>query len=693
MDPVNRMLKSAPFLKILPALIGGILLQWYIQLPLLLLGIALSVCIAVLLIFYLLPLHLQFKLRGAYGLAMFLLLVNLGTLATWNADARNHNTWFWKHSNSDSEILVTIQEPLVNKASTYKALASIEAIKEGNTWVRATGKLIIYFRKDSLPLPVTYGSRIILHNKVQAITNSGNPGAFDYKRYCLFQDIAGQIIVTAKDYRVLSGNAGNYFTRSLFAARDNTIRLLRQFIPGSNEQGVAEALLIGYRYDLDKDLVQAYSNTGVVHVVAISGLHLGMIYGLLIWLLSFLPSINVTQWIKAIVILCVLWWFTLIAGAAPSILRSAVMFSFIVIGQCISRRTNMYNNLAGSAFCLLVFNPFMLWDVGFLLSYSAVASIVLFMKPIYNLFRLENKMLDTIWQLSSVSLAAQILTLPFVIYYFHQLPLLFLVTNLVVVPLSGFVLYGELLLLILSYFPFLATVVGKALGLLILLMNNFITHINSMPFAVWGALQLSPLQSILLFVIIIAVATWLSKKSVAAFLSFLSATLFFCLLRCIDFIEHRVQQKLVVYNVSKHTAIDIIHGHQCSFIADSSLFKDQSLTDFQLKPARIEQRIAPFKNLVIRRNACFSVAEKSILLLNDEKKLYQADNIYAPDVLIISGNPKQDILSHISKIKPKMVVFDSSNPVWKIEKWKKGCDSLHLRFHSVPEDGAFVMDL
>lgn len=639
------------------------------------------------------PVHIRFKFRFVIGFTMLFLVACAGTLTSWYSDARNHATWFWTIPATNENVLVTVQEPLVSKPSSYKALCSVEAVKKENEWRPATGKLIVYFKKDSLPSPIVYGNRVLLHKKVQPIANSGNPGAFDYKRYCLFQDIAGQVLVTEKDYRVLPGNSGSRFNEFLFAMRDNSIRIIKQFIPGNNEQGVAEALLIGYRYDLDRDLVQAYSNTGVVHVIAISGLHLGMIYGLLVWILSSLPSKNTTQWIKAILILCVLWLFTLIAGAAPSILRSAVMFSFIVIGQCISRRTNMYNSLAGSAFCLLVFNPFMLWDVGFLLSYSAVTGIVLFMKPVYGLLNFENKLLDKIWQLSAVSLAAQILTLPFVIYYFHQLPLLFLATNLIVVPLSGFILYGELLLLILSFFPFLASVTGKLLGLLILLMNNFISYINQIPFAVWSSLQVTVLQSSLLFLVIIALTVWISKKSKMALFCSFGAILTFFSLRCIDFLQHCQQRKLVVYNIPKHTAIDIIQGSHCTVLGDSLLFKDQSLNDFHLKPSRVQQRTSPVENYIVCRNTRFSCAEKSILLINNDKHAYAYDKIAKPDVLIVSGNPKKDISSIISKIRPKMVVFDASNSVWKIEKWKKGCDSLHLRFHSVPEEGAFVMDL
>ena len=359
-------------------------------------------------------------------------------------------------------------------------------------------------------------------------TNNGNPGAFDYNRYCLFQDITYQVFLRKDQYFVLADKNRNWLQQKLFEIRNSTIQTLQHYITGEKEQGVAEALLIGYRNDLDKDLVQAYSNTGVVHIIAISGLHLGMIYGLLFYIFSFFKRYKWVHLLKPFIILFVLWAFTLIAGAVPSILRSAVMFSFIVIGEVINRKTNMYNTLAASAFCMLVYDPFVLWDVGFLLSYAAVISIITFMQPVYRWLYFQNKILDKIWRLSSVTISAQVLTLPIVIFYFHQFPNYFLITNLLVVPLSGLILYGEILLLCVSFIKVLATVIGKILYWLILFMNTFIEHINNMPFSVWNNLQINILQTWLLYGFIIAVCIWLLRKSSKAFIISLAFLDWFC---------------------------------------------------------------------------------------------------------------------------------------------------------------------
>ena len=193
-------------------------------------------------------------------------------------------------------------------------------------------------------------------------------------------------------------------------------------IKGDKELGLAEALLIGYKDDLDKTLVQSYTNTGVVHIIAISGLHLGLIYWLLVQLLKPLQRRKYMKWLRPVIIILGLWLFSLLAGAQPSILRSAVMFTCIVIGETIAKKTSIYNSLALSAFGLLCWNPYWLWDVGFQLSYSAVLSIIIFMRPVYNLLYVKNKILDFFWKINAVTIAAQILTLPLSIYHFHQFP-------------------------------------------------------------------------------------------------------------------------------------------------------------------------------------------------------------------------------------------------------------------------------
>jgi len=694
MTPNLIIIKKIPFVRLFLFFIAGVIIEWYLQIALQLLLYALIIPTLYLIVHLVLPLSLKFTFRWLNGVCILLVFAILGSLVTYTHDIRHQARWYQNNYSTESKILVTVDEPLVAKTNSYKALATVNAVSPNGSWQKTDGKILVYFKKGNTQPAIEYGSQLIIQKPLQEITNSGNPGAFDYKRYCLFHDITAQVFVKENDYTVLPTKNINWLYKTLFDLRDGTIHSLQENIPGEKEQGVAEALLIGYREDLDKDLVQAYSNTGVVHIIAISGLHLGMIYAAMVWLFSFFKQNRTSRILKAIIILFVLWTFTLIAGAVPSIMRSAVMFTFIVLGDLLGKRSNMYNTLAASAFCMLVTNPFMLWDVGFLLSYAAVISIITFRKYIYNWLYYQNKLLDMVWGLTSVTLSAQILTIPIVVFYFHQFPNFFLITNFVAVPLSGFILYGEILLLIFSIISPVAKGIGFILGYMLKGMDAFIENINALPIAVWNNLQLSVLETWMLLGIFISICVWLMFRSSKAFITSIALACIFFVSLSFDYIERNRQQKLIVYNVPKQCAIDVIQGNHYSFTGDSILLQDGFLRNFHLKPARNLYRTIPASNTTaLKENQITIIDGKRVLLLTQSipRQIFQTK--IPVDILIIAHNPRIYISQLQQAFDCKLIVFDSSNPLWKIQLWKKDCDNLHLRFHSTPEKGALVMDL
>jgi competence protein ComEC len=684
--------RSAPFVRLLIPLTAGIILSHYLQIPFAIVCIsALIAIIAHLIIRY----SSKFSLRWLNGAAFNLVFICLGCLLIHFQNLRNDPQWIGHYQSQAKSVLVILQEPLTVKPNSYKALAKPGAVLIDQQWQPVKGSILVYFKKDSTPPALQYGSQIIIKKTLQAITNSGNPGGFDYKQYCAFQDIHYQVYLQPKDYIIIGPLQRNAFAELLINTRNSVLSIIRKWIPGETETGVAEALLIGYRDDLDKDLVRSYSNTGVVHIIAISGLHLGMIYGLMLLLLKPFRKQKWMRWVKPLLILLVLWGFSLLAGAAASILRSVVMFSFIVIGESLGRRTNIYNTLAASAFCLLLYNPYFLWDVGFQLSYAAVLSIVLFMKPVYRWLYFKNKLLNAIWQLNAITLSAQALTLPIVLYYFHQFPNLFLFTNFIAVPLSGFILYGELLLLIVCKIPFLCLYTGKMVSFLIRQMNNFIERTDRLPFSVTDYIQISLLQTLLLYIAISCIAWWLLEKKKSGLLTGLLFLLVFFLIRGINLIHRSGQQKLVVYNIPKQKAIDIIEGNAYHFLGDPSLTGAGFLQNFHLKPARVLYGATEEDSLsnTLVSNQLITGQHKSVLVISRPLDFAPVSPKIPVDIIILSDNPRI-YLSRIAAIFDcQQYIFDSSNPLWKIRYWKKDADSLHLRHHTISEQGAFEVDL
>lgn len=675
--------------------IAGILLGRYLPLPFTLLCIIGLVALGLLLLFRFLSLATQYQLRWITGLLFNLLLICLGVSRTYLQDLRHQPNWIGHQLQQTTGILVTLQETPLTKVNSYKALAKAEWIQTQKGWLPVQGNLLLYFRKNKLPPDITYGSQLLVQKTLQPIPNSGNPGAFDYRQYCAFQGIHHQVFLQEGEYRLLATKGLSFFTNTLIRTQTALLTILRKWIPGKKEQGVAEALLIGYREDLDKDLVQAYSNTGVVHIIAISGLHLGMIYGLLLVLLKPFRKYKAIRIIRPAMLLLVLWGFSFLAGIAPSILRSVVMFSFIIIGESLGRRTQVLNTLAASAFCLLIYNPYFLWDVGFQLSYTAVTSIVIFMQPIYRSIYLENPLLRNLWQLNAVTLAAQILTLPVVLYYFHQFPNLFLFTNFIAVPLSGFILYGELFLLLVHKLIFVNAFTGKTISFLILQLNQLIENTHRLPFAVTGNIAFSLAQALLLYGVLIGFAVWISTKKPMALIGALIAFSGIYCIRAVAVIQQKQQHTLVVYNIPRMQAIDIIEGRNFLFRGNLQLQDNTSLANYHLAPARLffgvskpdqpkHTRIAG--NIIAGSRKTILVVDRAITTPPPAEKI-------PVDIIILSGNPRL----HLSQLTQRFIcaqyIFDSSNPLWKIQYWKKDADSLHLRHHTISEQGAFEVDL
>lgn len=696
--------KKAPFTRLLIPFIAGILLQWYLhfRLPVILIA-SLFFTIAYSL-FSIFPIGLRFRLLAIQGLILNGLLISLGLLVTWQNNIRNSEDWYGTAYHDSDLIVVRIDEPLVEKTKSFKANGFVEAIIHKNSVIHCQGKILLYFSKDfagdtihPVATSLQYGDKILISKNLQPIKNSGNPGAFNYERYAAFQQIFHQVFLKEKDWVKTGDKNPSRFKQFIFTAREKILSILRKNITNNKDElGLAQALLIGYTNDLDKDLVQAYSNTGVVHIIAISGMHLALIYLLLVWIFERIPVLNKSRLLQIVFILSCLWLFSLLTGASASVIRAAVMFSFITIGTNFKKRSSIYNSLAGSAFVILCYNPYFAWDVGFQLSYLAVVSIIVFQKQVYNCWYIKNKWADKIWELAAISLSAQILTFPVCIYYFHQFPNFFLLTNIIAVPLSSIILYAEIGLITFSWIPFVGSLIGKIVTWLVWSMNQVVLWVNRMPFAVWQDISSTVLSTWLLYAVVIGFSAWMINKNISMAKGALICLLAFVMVFALGNWQIKNQQKLVVYNVPQRRAIDFINGNDFTFIGDSILLRDAMLQNFHLKPARIALQLTKSRQSLkglFQQNSFFQFNNKRILLVDMPFNFVPPLQKTAIDIIIVSKNPALRIAQLASIFDCGQYVFDASNSLWKIEKWQKDCEELHLRSYSVPEKGAFVLDV
>ena len=273
---------------------------------------------------------------------------------------------------------------------------------------------------------------------------------------------------------------------------------------------VCSALLIGFKDLLDAELISAYASSGALHVLCVSGLHVGLIFIILQYIIVIPENKQYLRILKQMIILSVIWFYAFLTGLSPSILRSATMISIIIMAKFLKRDNYMLNTTLLSAFLLLCFNPFMLTEVGFQLSYLAVIGIVYLHQQLVILFYPTNRLLFHTWQLTSVSLCAQLITFPLGLLYFNQFPNLFLVSNLLVIPLATGIIWVAVGAMLLTMIPYMSVVVFYAWKIpfaLTWIMNRALLFAEQLPFSIVKGIYITVAETWIIY-LIIALFIW-----------------------------------------------------------------------------------------------------------------------------------------------------------------------------------------
>jgi competence protein ComEC len=688
--------KQAPFIRLLIPFVVGILWEWYVPMNTIVIFTGGVCCLICLLLFSRLPVFVRYRHAYAEGIFLFLFFLFFAAWLLQQQDLRRRSEWYGHFAGENSTYLMTIREPLIEKQNSYSTIASVDVVFDKSGYKNTIGNIQVYLKKSETTAALHYGDRIQSNASPQNIRNFGNPGEFDKKRYQFFQQIYQQVYLDDEHYQLLSSGNGISVHEAIYFFRDEILKILKKHITESNGQlGIAEALLIGYRNDLDSELLNAYANTGVVHIIAISGLHLGLIYAVLVWLLSVIPLVKQSKIIQAVVVILFLWTFSLMTGASASVMRSAVMFTVIIIGKTINRNTSVYNALAASAFLLLCYNPYYLWDVGFQLSYLAIVGIVWLQKPIQRKWLPENKWLFKIWEMVSITIAAQIFTFPICLYYFHQFPNYFLPVNLVAVPLSTLILFAEILLLLMSPIQPIAHGLGWCIGKGILCMNGIVGFFNNLPLSKITNVYADTYTTLLLYLFIIFLIFFLFLKKYGFLFGALLIFLIFYFLIFTSHIKFSNQNKLIIYNIPHHFSIDWMNGKNTINVSDSGLVVDQKGMNYFLKGGRHAHGAhqTTVKQMALaKQNYLIHFGTLKILYCSDPELSVSEKKAQHPDLIILHGDANFKLPEWLHRFHPKRIIF-SSNSLWKIAKWKKECEDLALPCFSIPEQGAFIVDV
>ncbi|MBN2892761.1 MAG: ComEC family competence protein [Bacteroidales bacterium] len=598
-----------------------------------------------------------------------------------------------------------IIEPPQEKTKTIQCVVDVEAYKDSTEWKNFSTKSVVYFQKDSVSESFQYGDRIVFQGYLNEITNAGNPAEFNYKAFMQNKGIFATSYSKKGEFIILEHKLGNFFIRSALNLRNNLLEIYRNEGFQDQEFAVLSALTLGYRDEIDKETRQMFANTGAMHILAVSGLHVGIIFLILTTMLKFMDKNKKLRIIRAVIIILSLWIFAAIAGLSPSVSRSALMFSLFVIGKLLQRATSTYNIIFASAVILLFFNPLNLLSVGFQLSYAAVLSIVFFQPYIYKLFLFQKWLPDKIWALTSVSIAAQIGTMPIGLYYFHQFPNYFFLTNILVIPLASIILYlAVLLLIIATIVPFFAGFFSFLLKLSMKTLILGVNFIDKIPYSTTQGISISGIQIFILYAIIISFFLfWIYNRKNLIYL-FLISSIFYLSLNIIDNYKIKTSNQLIIFNTKEALLLNVLKGDENIVITDTS---EISNFNYSAKPYWIKtkspeptvfdldslNKIKYNSNLLRFNNNFFAIGNIKFLLLENSELL----NNYAPqkievDYVILSKNAYIEIPELIELVDFKEIIFDGTNKYWRTEKWEEQCKNQNISCFDITKNGAFAVD-
>jgi competence protein ComEC len=687
--------------------VSGIAIALYIDAfpsPFLVLSILFS-CVTGLILFYIF-LRQNFQLRWISGFLAGASLFLGGYYLVLEKSQRNLLDNLQSSANiCDNVYLCRIEDSPGGKSAILSGSATLLAgMQNTGQWQKMECKVMLSFRSDSISKSLCYGDVILISGIAQAVKEPANPFMFDYKKYLRSQGIIYRIFLENGSWQKSGRRDFNPVRLAAETCKRKFLDVLRKFKVEGREFALVTALLIGEKDYLENETIREFSYAGAIHVLSVSGLHVGIMYVMVDRLLFFMKRGRKSRKLQYLIIIASIWAYALVAGLPSSVVRASLMFSLVAAGNLLKRNAESFSVVASAAFLQLWITPFDLAQIGFQLSYLAVLGIFAFYKPINELISSDNRIVNWTWSVIAVSLAAQLATSPLACYYFHMFPVYFLVTNLVVVPLAGFITYFAVVLLVAGaagiYFEFLAWPLKVSAGL----MEDAVTVIQSWPGAVAERILLNEGQVLLLYLAILALFFFWVLGNRYWLLALFVIMIGFSLISNLNLFQRISSNKLIVYQVPGHTAIDLISGRKALFYCDSLLSRDNAKITFQIEPNRIHSGIStvhPFSGTGKYEEGqgklwwsypFIGFNDKTVVIIDKSWKNSRVEKPVSVDLAIFSGIPSCNLPELISQVSFGRAIIDSSLPYYKTAELAKSLENAGIPFCSVGTEGAYVME-
>jgi competence protein ComEC len=501
--------KAVPVLRILIPFLLGIVLN--------LVGLSFENCILLLLALMQICIVLYkvlFKFFNRQILFHFVFVL-LGYIHTYAHREDHYSDHFSNLSKGECQIIINSIPEM--RAKSVKVFAKVVRVGDCNS----SGQILLYFKKDAKALDLKYGDKIVANLVFKSIENIPNSN-FDYRQYLANKQIYQQAHIKSSEWKLISRNQGSYFFSIAYRCRESCRVVLHNSIRNYDAYAVASALLIGDDDDISKSVYKAYTDSGTLHVLSVSGMHVGVIYLLLVTLFGKLERNKYTKHFYFLIMLILIWLYSILSGSSASVFRAATMLTVVIFGKWINGNSPIYNSLVLSMFALLLFNPFYLTDKGFILSYLAVFGIVYLQPKILSLSKVRNVIAYKVWEFTSVSIAAQIMTLPVSLYLFGKFPNYFIIANWVVIPLSTIAIYLSIAQIVFQQWTVALQMISFCNEKIICFMNDFLKSLTNLKGAVTNNISITAMECFLFYWMLIVIVDWLSTKRYNSLLLFLS---------------------------------------------------------------------------------------------------------------------------------------------------------------------------
>ena len=570
-----------------------------------------------------------------------------------------------------------VNEKLKSTPKNNRYISIIKSL-DGN---ESFGKVILNIKKTASEKNIAIGTNLKVQSSIYKNRNPFNPNQFDYSRYLENQEVYAQIYADESQIRIGKNTATIWSLFSNF--RTKIIHNLEISNIKKGELNVLIALIVGQQQDISPEVLKDYQYAGAVHILSVSGLHVGFILLFVSFLLKPIPNSKKGSFIKLLIILISLWVFGILAGLAPSVVRSVAMFSIVAIGNHIRRTVNTYHTLLVSMLIILLFKPSFLFDVGFQLSYLALF-FILWLQPILSSIWIpRNKIISYFWDIITVSFAAQIGAMPLSIYYFHQFPGLFFITNLIVLPLLGVIMIVGLIAIIIACFSSVPFFIAKPLELLITFLNYIIHRVASFEDFIIKNISFSYEMLWVSYLVILFTILWIKKPSFRRLSIALCCVLLLQGIYIFARYKSENTDELIVFNVRKSSIITARTNNLVTVYSNDSILKslDNNLAIQSYLVGSFCEISAKKKleNLLYFKNKKILIIDSSTVYLKNIK----------PDILIITNSPKLNFERLLSIWKPEQVIVDGSNFKSYIQKWEATCRKEKIPFHNTNEKGFY----